>query len=204
MDTASLHWHKAHSTLPLARANLLSRILRIAHNPLLESHAFAAIPNPTTNPTSILLGRAGDFTRNFIDHPPWRVWIRNLAVTGVVHVARLFSPVLLVATGAGIGPCLSLLAGHPTLRCHIIWFGWDPLGNFGVDVVAAVRRADSLVRIVDTRNGGRRDMLELTLEGCREWGVEGVVVVANWEVTCAVVRGGGERGIAAFGLIWDS
>jgi hypothetical protein len=199
-----LSHHAMIVSLSLPSKGLSSKVMRIAHNPLLESHAFAAIPNSVTGQTSILLSRAGDFTRNFIDNPPEKVWIQTLAAFGVVKVARLFSPVLLVATGAGIGPCLSLLAGHPTLNCHIIWSVRDPMGTYGVDIVGAVRRVDSKARIVDTRQSGRRNMLDLTLDGLRESRAEGVVVIANREVTEVVVRGCEERKIAAFGPIWDS
>ncbi len=54
----------------------------------------------------MLVSRAGDWTSELIDHPPTQVWVRGIPTVGVANVRKLFTKVVLVATGsAGSGPC---------------------------------------------------------------------------------------------------
>ena len=57
----------------------------------------------------MLVSRAGDWTSDLIDEPPTHVWVRGIPTVGVANVRRLFTKVVLVATGSGIGPVLGHL-----------------------------------------------------------------------------------------------
>lgn len=102
--------------------NMTGKVIRISRFPLLEAHSFAAIPN-AKHPErfSVIVSRAGDFTQCLIDNPPSHIWVRNIYASGVILVARMFNPVVIVVTGSGIGPCLGLFAGYPNLNCRILW-----------------------------------------------------------------------------------
>ena len=57
----------------------------------------------------MVVSRAGDWTGAFIDDPPTHVWVRGLPAVGVANVNRLFTQVVFVVTGSGIGPALGHL-----------------------------------------------------------------------------------------------
>jgi hypothetical protein len=210
---AYLHFprHADHGTLRLA-----GRFARVSHNPLLEWHAFATIPEADhTGSTSggggggyynysMLISRAGDFTAQFIDAPPQRVWVRQLFPYGVARVAALFSPVVFVATGSGIGPVLGVLAGHRRLRCRILWSTSDPLNTYGAGVVDEVRRGDPRAVVLDTAVFGRQNLVELAHGLYEEAGAEAVVVISNKKSTEQIVYGLESRAVAAYGPIFDS
>ncbi|OTA22548.1 hypothetical protein BTJ68_14245 [Hortaea werneckii EXF-2000] len=87
-----------------------------SHRPLFENHKFATIPPPYTTPES-QVPHAG-FPRRRLDQPPNHLTTQThlatrFPTTGVMRVASLFNPVLIVATGSGIGPCLSFLNCNP-------------------------------------------------------------------------------------------
>ena len=81
---------------------------------------------------------------------------------GVLRVALLFAPVVIVTTGSGVGPCLSLFSGRPDLRCRVLWSTRSPQATYGRDIVDSVLKADSKALIVDTKKTGRPDMVSLT------------------------------------------
>ena len=61
---------------------------------------------------SILVSHAGDWTKAAISSPltTRRYWIRGIPITGIALVVRLFRRAVVVTTGSGIGPVLSLVA----------------------------------------------------------------------------------------------
>jgi len=221
--------------------------VRVTDSPLRETHAFATIPYfksftdpsaaekaltpaisstitpPTANNNagfSILISRAGDWTTRIIQNPPQKLWFRGAPTLGVLRVATLFSPCVIVTTGSGIGPCLSLFNGYshasqrgrPTLDIRILWSTPAPTTTYGQGIIDEVHRADAGARIIDTRTLGkdengkprRPDMVMETWRLVREARAEGVVVISNPVVTRKVVYGLESRGIAACGVIFDS
>ena len=181
------------------------RVVAISHAPVKETHKFATIPSPGGKPGySMVISRAGDWTAKIIDNPPSTIWIKGAPAWGVLRVATMFDPVVIVATGSGIGPCLGLFNGYPELNCRIVWQARAPRQQYGEDIMETVLRADRNALIVDTASKGRRDMLQMALEVYQESKAEAVIVISNTQGTYRVVRGLESRGIPAFGPIWDS
>lgn len=193
---------------------------RLSTKPLLENHGFATIPTsptPTYTPASqrhpsnntltysILVSNAGDWTSALIRSPPRRIWTRGAPTLGVMRIATLFRPVLLVATGSGIGPCLSFLQPYPGHPVRILWSCRRPLKTYGARIVEAVFRADPRAAVVDTWALEEKvDLCALAWAVQGESGAEAVVVISNPRVTGVVVEGLEKRGVPAFGAIFDS
>ncbi|KAJ7613516.1 hypothetical protein FB45DRAFT_993092 [Roridomyces roridus] len=173
--------------------------LKISTRPLLEWHAFATIPNeredgkgtgsaPKTKGFSVVVSNAGDWTRECITNPPKRVWVRGAPMHGLLYTSLLFKKIVVVATGSGIGPCLSLFHADKTPR-RIFWSTSSPLIIWGEN---------------HTRTKGRPDMLAITYKLVVESQAEAVFVISNPKLTRGVVYGMESRGIPAYGAIFDS
>lgn len=177
--------------------------LRITDNPLKEWHAFATIPEKDGSSFSVIVSKAGDWTQRQITHPGRQYWVRGVPITGVIRMAEIFKKVIIVTTGSGIGPCLSILNSH-SLDCRVLWSTPDPLQTYGESIIDEVLKADPEAMIIDTRISGRPDMVVLTYHLYIEAQAEAVFVISNPSLTRKVVYGMESRGIAAFGPIWDS
>ncbi|KAK5116191.1 hypothetical protein LTR62_008517 [Meristemomyces frigidus] len=195
--------HFADRQLPTCRA------VRLAHNPLLECHGFATIPDkPDTSDAekgyTVVISRAGDFTHSMIQHPPKHIWLRGAPTTGVMRLSSLFTPIVIVATGSGIGPCLSFLNVYPNHPMRILWSARSPAQTYQADIMNDVLRADGNAVIIDTKRTGKPDLIALTFALAKECAAEAVMIISNPAVTREVVYGMESRGIAAFGAIFDS
>lgn len=177
--------------------------IRITHNPLKEWHAFATIPEADGSSFSLIVSDAGDWTRKQIQNPATKYWIRGVPITGVLRMAEVFKRVVLVTTGSGIGPCLSMLVSHP-MPCRILWSTPNPLQTYGESIIEGVAKADPDALIINTRASGRPDMVALTYHLFLESKAEAVFVISNPVLTRKVVYGMESRGIPAYGPIWDS
>ncbi|KAF2114040.1 hypothetical protein BDV96DRAFT_600782 [Lophiotrema nucula] len=185
--------------------------IRFSTAPLLEWHAFATIPSPTSHDTaSIIVSAAGDWTTTLTADPPKRIWYRGPPTHNFLLGARMFESVLIVATGAGIGPCVSYLQGlslHE--RCSrttkILWSARDPVGSFGQGVLDLIMTVDPGAVIIDSNSGtGRPDLSALVRGMVASQGLEAVFVVSNKWVTDVVVGDCGVEGVPAFGAVFDS
>lgn len=177
--------------------------LRITHNPMKEWHAFATIPDADGTSFSLIVSDNGDWTKKQIMEPAHSYWIRGIPVTGVLRMATVFRRIVLVATGSGIGPCLSFLASHP-IPCRLLWSTPNPVQTYGENVMRAVANADPEAMIIDTRATGRPDVVALTYHLYLETKAESVFVISNPYLTSKLVYGLESRGIPAYGPIWDS
>jgi hypothetical protein len=181
------------------------RVVAISHSPLKETHKFATIPAPDgQGGYSMVISRAGDWTSKIINNPPKQIYIKGAPAWGVIRVATMFDPVVIVATGSGIGPCLGLFNGCPQVNCRVVWQARSPMKTYGKEIIDTVLRADKDAIIIDTKMGGRRNMIRLAHSLYRESNAEAVIVISNTEGTYSVVRGLESRGIPAYGPIWDS
>ncbi|TDZ26707.1 Adenylate-forming reductase [Colletotrichum orbiculare MAFF 240422] len=219
--------------------------VRLADAPLRETHAFAVIPNPAAAASvreedaergltglsnagkrgfSVLVSNAGDWTARMVRNPPRRIWTRGVTQYGVLRVAGLFEPCVVVATGSGIGPCLSLFVQKPDHPVRIVWSAQRPVETYGRAVLDTIYRADPDAVVIDTDKAGRPDLVAVAwriwersrrrpssvlsqVEGAgnRKTGpCEAVVVISNQKVTRKVVYGLESRGVAAYGAIFDS
>jgi ferredoxin-NADP reductase len=131
------------------------------------------------------------------------VWVRGIPAVGVGNVRKLFTKVVLVATGSGIGPVL----GHmldTTVPSRLVWVTKHPRRTYGDAFVDEIEAAQPDALIWDTDAQGKPDVLQLAYGAYVESGAEAVICVSNRTVTWQVVHGLEQRGIPAFGPIWDS
>jgi hypothetical protein len=181
------------------------RVIRISDNILKETHAFATIPEPDGKPGfSIIVSNAGDWTNGLIRNPPESISLKGSSTWGVLRIATMFDPVVIVTTGSGIGPCLGLFSGCPNLPCRVLWSTRNPQLTYGKEVLDAVRRADPNALIYDSTICGRMDLAQLAYDLYRESQAEAVIVISNKALTYSVVQSLECRGVASFGPIWDS
>lgn len=179
--------------------------IRIATSPLKEWHAFATIPSPNASSFSVLISDAGDWTKHQIANPAPHYWVRGIPITGVLRMAAVFKKVVVVTTGSGIGPVLSLVvSSHRLSTTRILWSTPDPLQTYGQGIVDAVCNADKDAVIWNTRERGRPDMVALAYHLFKENEAEAVFVISNPKLTRKVVYAMEARGIPAYGPIWDS
>ncbi|CAA7263865.1 unnamed protein product [Cyclocybe aegerita] len=181
--------------------------LKISTKPLLEWHAFATIPDEDEkgkiNGFSVVVSNAGDWTRNAIVNPPKKLWVRGYPLHGLLYTSRLFKQIVVVATGSGIGPCLSLLYANVTPR-RVFWSTQHPETTYGPGVLNAVLKADPDAIVWNTRTMGRPDMVALTYQLVLQCNAEAVFIISNPKLTKKVVYGMETRGIPAYGAIFDS
>jgi hypothetical protein len=193
----SVRLHFTHTNLPLCAAP------RLSDNPLLEWHAFAGIPEEDGQGFSVLVSKAGDWTSRMIKSPPSKLWVRGIPTLGVLHVAPIFRKMVLVATGSGIGPIMSLLH-KKDIPCRILWSTKDPEITYSQGVIETVRRADPEAVIINTTVYGRPDLVRLSYELYTSFGAEAVFVISNPRVTRSVVYALESRGVPTFCPIFDS
>lgn len=177
--------------------------------PLTEWHAFATIPTSSSS-AKIIISKAGDWTSAILAAPPQRLWIRRPPTLNFLSLAPLFNSLLLVATGAGIGPMLSLLASPAVQHMRrqnrvvkVLWCVANPGAQHWGFVVDAIRDVDASPAIFDSRVG-RPDLLFEARWVAEREGVEAVMVVSNPRVTRVVVDGCKMAGFAAYGAVFDS
>lgn len=193
----AIRLHFTYTNLPLCAAP------RLSDRPLLEWHAFAGIPQEDGQGFSVLVSKAGDWTSRLIRSPPKKLWVRGIPTMGVLHVAPIFKKMVLVATGSGIGPIMSLLCKRD-IPCRILWSTPDPEVTYSAGVIDTVRRADPDAIIINTTLAGRPDLVRQTYELYISSGAEAVFIISNPRVTRRVVYGLECRGVPIFAPIFDS
>ncbi|KAL8761040.1 MAG: hypothetical protein Q9184_002806 [Pyrenodesmia sp. 2 TL-2023] len=177
--------------------------LRISDNPLKEWHAFASIPAPDGQSFSLIVSDAGDWTKKQIMEPAHAYWVRGIPITGVLRMAIVFKRIVMVTTGSGIGPVLSMLVSHP-MPCRLLWSTPNPENTYGENIMETVCKADPDAMIINTRASGRPDMVALAYHLYIQSNAEAVFCISNPNLTRKVVYGLESRGIPAYGPIWDS
>ncbi|TDC26689.1 hypothetical protein E1265_03730 [Streptomyces sp. 8K308] len=175
----------------------------ISRRPLFEWHSFANVPSPGRSGFRLTISRAGDWTGSFIDDRPDRVWVKGITTAGVANIETLFTRVVYVATGSGIGPCLPHLLARevPSL---LVWATRTPRLTYGDALVDEILAVQPEARVWDTTERGKPDMVALAYAAYRDFGAEAVICISNKSLTWRVVHGLERRGIPAYGAIWDS
>jgi hypothetical protein len=176
----------------------------ISRRPFVGWHRFPNVPAaPGATGYRMLVSRAGDWTSALIDEPPTHVWVRGIPTVGVANVRKLFTKVVLVATGSGIGPVLGHLL-DTSVPSRLVWVTKNPRQTYGEAFVDEIEAAQPDALIWDTDVLGKPDVLQLAHAAYVESGAEAVICVSNRTVTWEVVHGLERRGIPAFGPLWDS
>jgi hypothetical protein len=200
LSTHAARWHFRYTNVDLCVA------ARVSDSPLKEWHSFASIPEPDGSGFSLIVSNAGDWTKRMIHHPPTKLWVRGIPAHGVLHIAPIFKQIVLVATGSGIGPVLSLLAARD-VACRVLWSARSPLSTYKKNIVDEVFLGDPGALVYDTTvvaPKDRPDLLKLTYRLYRDSKAEAVFVISNQKVTEKLVFGLESRGIPTFAPIFDS
>lgn len=164
--------------------------IRLSTSPLTETHSFATIPNANGQKGfSVMISAAGDWTRDIIRNPPSQIWTRGAPVIGVARVGLMFRKILLVATGTGIGPCLSFIQARPDYPLRMLWSARRPAETYDAETIDAVLRADPDAVIIDSDQTGRCNLLALAYSMFLESDAEAVIVISNPKVVKSVVGG---------------
>lgn len=185
------------------------RGIAISKSPLFEWHPFATFPQPDNKRGgSLIVSAAGDWTRNEIKNPSNKYWVKGVPKLGVLSMAVIFKRTVIVTTGSGIGPCLSILLDPATerrdIKMQVLWSTPKPLDTYGPEIYNAVLKVDPGAVIIDTRARGRPDMVAMTYQLYVESQAEAVFVISNPALTRKIVYAMESRGVPAFGPIWDS
>jgi hypothetical protein len=107
----------------------------------MEWHSFATIPKPGHTGFSVVVYRAGDWTIKQIAKPPTHIWKRGVPSYGVMRIAKMFRRLVLVATGSGIGPCITaILSSQQPVR--LLWAAPNPRRAFGDVFVDQIIKAN--------------------------------------------------------------
>ncbi len=176
----------------------------ISRHPLFGWHPFACVPAAAGQPGyRMVISRAGGWTSQFIDNPPTHVWVRGIPTVGVANAKRLFTRVLYVVTGSGMGPVLGHLLTD-TQGARLVWVTKTPRETYGDGLVDEVTAAQPDAVIWNTTEQGKPDVFELAYEAFVASGADAVICVSNKHVTDRIVSEFGRRGVPAFGPIWDS
>jgi hypothetical protein len=177
----------------------------ISTSPLKEWHAFATFPSDDGPGGSIVVSNAGDFTSVVVNNPRTKYWVKGLPRDTLLSMVQIFRTIVMVSTGSGIGPALSILAtSSRKYPVRILWSTPSPLQTFGTKLCDTVKKLDPYAMIHDTRVQGRPNMVALTYQLFIESRAEAVFVVSNPKVTRKIKYGLESRGIPVFGPIFDS
>ena len=175
----------------------------VSRSPLREWHSFANVPAPGRSGFRLTISRAGDWTASFIDDAPARVWVKGIPTAGVANIETLFTKVVYVATGSGIGPVLPHLLADQ-VPSKLVWATRSPRETYGDALVDEILAARPDALVWDTSADGKPDMLRLAYAAYASSGAEAVICISNKKLTWRVVYGMERLGIPAYGAIWDS
>ena len=153
----------------------------------------------------LVIRRAGDWTERLASdvedgRAPARLWVRRMRGYGFMYHAQAYRRVLMVATGAGIGPVLPYLLGSPPVQFECLWIGRKHHAAMGTDLVDRVLAGGS-VTLIDTSRG-RPDVGACVAEVARRF--DAVFVVSNDVVRDAVARACELLGVPWYGPTFDS
>ncbi|MFI0445608.1 hypothetical protein [Actinomadura sp. 6N118] len=190
--------HFDHGVTPFAGSSTA-----VSRNPLLEWHSFANVPSPGRSGFRLTISRAGDWTGSFIDDMPSHVWVKGITTAGVANIETLFTKVIYVATGSGIGPCLPHLLAQE-VPARLVWAARRHRETFGDALIDEILAVQPDAVLWDTADRGKPDMVQLAYQAYEDFGAEAVICISNKKLTWQVVHGLERRGIPAFGAIWDS
>jgi hypothetical protein len=175
----------------------------ISRRPLWEWHSFANVPAPGQSGFRLTISRAGDWTGSFVDDAPTHLWVKGITTAGVANIETLFTKVVYVATGSGIGPVLPHLLARK-VPSRLVWATRSPRATYGDTLVDEILADQPDATVWDTATHGKPDMVRLAYAAYVAFGAEAVICISNKKLTWQVVHGLERRGIPAYGAIWDS
>ena len=180
--------------------------IAVSHHPLRDWHSFAAVPDLPPKPEgfSLIVSNAGDWTSGIIRNPPYRLWKRSIPAYGFGQTMLMFRKTLLIVTGSGIGPSLSLISAPNLPPIRVLWQTRAPMKTYGPSVLDWLSLLDPHAVVIDTDRWGRQDMLPIAWDLALEHGAEAVFVVSRPNVVRHLVFEFESRGVPAYGPLFDS
>ena len=185
---------------------LLGEFVRVSRDGR-EWHSFAVATtgNEGAGRYCLVIRRAGDWTERLASdvehgHSPARLWVRRMRGYGFMYHAQAYRRVLMVATGAGIGPVLPYLLGRSPVQFECLWIGRGHRAAMGPDLVDRVLAGGS-VTLIDTSRG-RPDVGACVAGIAHRF--EAVFVVSNDVVRDSVARACQGLGVPWYGPTFDS
>ncbi|RDW56563.1 hypothetical protein BP6252_14091 [Coleophoma cylindrospora] len=178
--------------------------ISVSKHPLKDWHRFAGIPNIDSSPGfSLIVSKAGDWTSAAINEQPRALWKRGTLTSGFGRNCLLFNRILLITTGSGMGPCLSLLAApnRPPIR---IWQTRSPQKTYGQEVLKMISMVDNNAVVIDSDKHGRQDMFPIAWDMVKDFNAEAVFIISRPNMVQKLVFEFEVRGIPAFGPVFDS
>lgn len=172
-----------------------------------EWHSFAVATTGAEGPGRycLVIRRAGDWTDRLArdvenGRAPARLWVRRIRGYGFMYHAQAYRRVLMVATGAGIGPVLPYLLDSTPVESQCLWIGRSHHAAMGPELVDRVL-ASGPVTLIDTA-AGRPDIGACVAAVARRF--EAVFVVSNDAVRDSVARACQAVGVPWYGPTFDS
>jgi hypothetical protein len=183
-----------------------SQGVSISTHPLRDWHTFAGIPDTSGKGFSLLISDAGDWTSARVKDPPTQIWKRAVPTYGFAYSALLFRRVIIVTTGSGIGPALSLLGADEGIRpkSRVLWQTRNPMRTYGKGIMEAVHRLDDDAIIIDTDQYGRQDFMAVAWSLFKHHEAEAAFVISRPNLTRKLVYAFEARGVSAYAPIFDS
>lgn len=124
---------------------------------------------------------------------------------GFGYVFCMFSCIIVVIIGSGIGLCLFFLVDENRFSMRVLWQMRSLFKIYGQRMLDLVSRMDQNFVIIDmSEKGKREEMLLQVLRLVKEFDVEVVCVISNLVVMKEVVFELEMRGILVYGFIFDS
>lgn len=177
----------------------------VSKHPLRDWHSFAGIPNIDGSPGfSLIVSKAGDWTGAVIEEQPQALWKRGIPTSGFGRNCLLFKRILLVTTGSGMGPCLSLLSATNRPPIRILWQTRSPLKTYGERVLSMIAMVDKNAVVIDSDQHGRQDMFHIAWDMFKDFNAETVFVISRPGIVQKLVFEFEARGIPAYGPVFDS
>ncbi|CAE6420125.1 unnamed protein product [Rhizoctonia solani] len=188
---------------------------RISRSAILEYHVFGLISEGKDAKYHYMVcGVQGDFTRALVNDMPTHIWTREVKVSEHNNHEVCRSRKYLN----------SLSSWNQNLYRHWNWCiivylltvrpvapyldrpskGSDVLKTFGPTITEMIERGVGDRAILwDTKKLGRPKTMELLAEQYYKWNAEVVMITSNWDGNQEMMQGCMQRGIPAFGTLWD-
>jgi hypothetical protein len=185
---------------------LLGEFVRVSREGQ-EWHSFAVATTGSEGPGRycLVIRRAGDWTERLArdverGRVPARLWVRRMRGYGFMYHAQAYRRVLMVATGAGIGPVLPYLLSRSPVQFECLWIGRSHRAAMGADLVDRILASGS-VTLIDTSRG-RPDVGACVAGVAHRF--DAVFVVSNDVVRDNVARACESLGVPWYGPTFDS
>eukprot|EP01094_Clydonella_sp_ATCC50884_P028990 TRINITY_DN8902_c0_g1_i1.p1 TRINITY_DN8902_c0_g1~~TRINITY_DN8902_c0_g1_i1.p1 ORF type:complete len:499 (+),score=150.33 TRINITY_DN8902_c0_g1_i1:209-1705(+) len=184
--------------------------VRVSRN-FLEWHPFgvALVAHEEANHRmTIMVARAGDWTGKLISDsegkeqaPP--LYVRLITAPGFMWMVRGYDRVLLVATGSGLAPQLSVLQSEACPEMHVLWVA-KRHREIWPDALPVLESKAKTFKLYDTQESGRPDMARLIELHHERRNTQAVFVVSNKRATYNIMKELFYSGVPCFGAEFDS